>query len=65
MKIILHLNEGSDGILALRSAKALVRDGYEECAYRYESGAVTFARKNKSGSITVYEDTQQDNSNDR
>lgn len=53
MKIILHVNDGSSGILALGAALALDRDGYEDCVYSYD-GFDVCAKKNKE-SITAWE----------
>jgi hypothetical protein len=42
-RIILHLNEGSDGILALRAARRLISDGHKNCIYSFENGASIYA----------------------
>lgn len=54
-RIILHLRDGSDGVLALRAAKLLERDGFDSCVYGFGARETIFARRNKA-SITVYED---------
>ena len=49
--VTLYLNEGSDGILALRAAKALLRDGHKDCVYAYEDGAHIWAYRTKRGVV--------------
>lgn len=56
-RIILHLKDGSDGVLALRSAQKHLKDRPEwpECIYGYADGSNVFVRTNKA-SITAYEE---------
>lgn len=48
-RIILHLNEGSDGILALRAARNLIRDGHKSCIYGFEDGTNVYAYFTQTG----------------
>jgi hypothetical protein len=48
-RVILHLNEGSDGILALRAARSLMKDGHRSCIYSYENGAIIYAYHTTTG----------------
>lgn len=50
-RIILRINGGSDGILALRAAHSLIRDGHKHCAYAYENGAVIWAYRTKTAVV--------------
>lgn len=54
MKIILHLPNGSDGILALRAARNLIEHNHNTCIYTFTDGTVVDVRKNKR-SVTAYE----------
>ena len=57
MKIILHLKDGSDGILALRAARHLI-DNPEKpdvlLQFGEDGGPIVWGRRNKA-SITAYE----------
>lgn len=57
-KLILHLNDGSSGILALRAATSLIRDGYTDCIYAYEDGTDIYVRRNKSSITAIEKDPQ-------
>jgi hypothetical protein len=48
-RIILHVNEGSDGILALRAARRLMADGHRSCIYSYENGVSIYAYHTQTG----------------
>lgn len=48
-RIILHLNKGSDGILALRAARSLMKDGHRSCVYSYENGVSIYAYHTMTG----------------
>lgn len=59
IRLILHINEGSDGILALRAARALIRDGYRECVYGFEGGAYIYAYRTRTGIAAREEPTPE------
>jgi hypothetical protein len=48
-RIILHLNDGSDGILALRAARSLMKGGHRSCIYSYENGVSVYAYRTQTG----------------
>ena len=57
MKLILHIKDGSDGILALRAARHLIDHPEKADAvlqYGGDAGTEVWARRNKA-SITAYE----------
>ena len=57
MRIILHIKDGSDGILALRAARHLIANPEKPDAlmqYGGNGGPIVWARRNKA-SITAYE----------
>lgn len=56
MKIILHLNAGSDGYGALLAAKRLTEDGHQECIYTFASHEGKFLARRNQASISVWED---------
>lgn len=48
-RIILHLNEGSDGILALRAARRLIQEGHKSRIYGFENGVSIYAYFTQTG----------------
>lgn len=49
-RIILHINDGSDGILALRAARSLMNTPYRRsCIYSYENGVNVYAYHTQTG----------------
>jgi len=48
MRIIIETDEGEE-MLALRAARALIRDGYQDCVYGYENGVHIYAKRTKTG----------------
>jgi hypothetical protein len=34
-RVLLHLNDDSDGVLALRAARQLIKDGHLSCVYSF------------------------------
>ena len=58
MKIILHLQPGSDGTLALRAANDLIENGHQNCVYTYTDGTVVYVQRNKL-SITAFEQSSR------
>lgn len=63
MKLILHIESLDDAILAVRTAKALVKHDDHKPTYMlgcfYENGpAFAAIRRGKSGTITVYQQSE-------
>lgn len=54
VRIILSVADGSDGILALRAARALLASDHRDCVYAYDNGASIWAKRNKA-SVTARE----------
>jgi hypothetical protein len=48
MRIIIDTDEGEE-ILALRAARALIRDGHRDCIYGYDNGVHIYAKRTKTG----------------
>lgn len=47
-RLIIQCAPGEE-ILAVRTAKTLLSDGYQDCIYTYANGVAMWARKTKSG----------------
>lgn len=58
IRLIMSLNDISDAILAMRTAKELIAyepKGSKDIICEFENGKVFYAKRNKSGSITVHQ----------
>lgn len=48
-RIILHVNDGSNGVLALRAACRLMKEGHKSCVYSFEDGTDIYAYHTATG----------------
>lgn len=49
MRIIVHLSDPTDMVLAMRAVKSSIAGNHDECGYSFEDGALAFVRRNKTG----------------